>query len=71
MEHIINKRIVKIIFILFMLVVNLYFISLPSIRMYLDYGIVIEVSSVTVDDLPSPAFTISRIGADGLLVKST
>ena len=66
MEHII--KMIKIIFIFSMLVVNLLFISLPSIKMFLKGGIVIEVSTETLDDLPSPAFAISRIGADELLV---
>ena len=66
MEHLI--KMIKITFIFSMLAVNLLFISLPSIKMFLKGGIVIEVSTETLDDLPSPAFAISRIGADELLV---
>ena len=51
-----------------MLLINILFISLPSIKKYLEKGIVIEVSTESLEDLPSPAFTISRIGADGRYV---
>ena len=64
MEHLIN-RFLKTVFVVSMLMINIIFISIPSIRKYFEYGIVIEVSSVTLNDLPSPAFTISRIGSDG------
>ena len=56
---------VKILFVVSMLTVNIWFITLPSIKMYFDYGIVIEVSTETLDDMPSPAFTVGRIGPDG------
>ena len=56
----------KIIFIFILLVVNLLFVSIPSIDKYLKRGIVIEVSTVSLNNLQSPAFTFSRIGPDEL-----
>ena len=48
-----------------MFVANFLFISKPSIEKYFENGIVIEVSITSMDDLPSPAFTMMRVGPDG------
>ena len=49
-----------------MLVFNILYVSKPSIEKYFERGIVIEVSTASLYDLPSPAFTISRMGPDGM-----
>ena len=67
MEQLI-KKITKTIFIFSMLLVNIIFVSKPCIEKYFEGGIVLEVSIVSLDNLPSPAFTISRTGPDGWLV---
>ena len=61
-----TKRILKIISIFLLLLINLIYVSIPSINKYLDHGIVIEVSTASLNDVSSPAFTFSRIGPDEL-----
>ena len=69
MEQLI-KKILKTFFIFSMLLVNIIFVSKPCIEKYFEGGIVIEATVVSLNDIPSPAFTISRLGPDGMLVFS-
>ena len=62
------EKIIKIFFIFSMFVVNIIYVSEPSIKKYFERGIVIEVSTVSLDNIQSPAFTFSRRGPDELLV---
>ena len=59
------KRIIKTLFILIMLVLNLLYVAGPLIKKYLESGIMFEESTVTQHNLVSPAVLIGRLGSDG------
>ena len=59
------KKNMKTLFILTMLVLNIYNVAWPLTAKYLSFGIMIEVSTVTPDTLMTPAVSIGRIRSDG------
>ena len=56
------KRIIKIIFILTMLVLNIIYVALPSIQKYLEEEIMIEVENISPENLDPPAISFATIG---------
>ena len=58
-------KLIKKLFIVIMLCLNITYIAIPSIQKFLDKGIFIEVSTETPESLVFPAVTIARIGQDG------
>ena len=59
-----SKRIIKILFILLLLSINVWKIIIPSIDKYLEQGILIEVSTDELDGLIPPDITICRETSD-------
>ena len=59
------KRVIKTLFILIMLVLNLLYVAGPLIEKYLESGIMFEESTVSHQNLLSPAVLIGRLGSDG------
>ena len=55
-----TRRILKTIFVILLLTINVWQIILPSIRKYLEHGILLEVSTDEFDGLVPPAITICR-----------
>ena len=58
------KRIIKILFILLLLSINVWKIIIPSIEKYLEQGILIEVSTDELSGLIPPDITICRETSD-------
>ena len=59
-------QVVKKVFILIMLGINIWLVAKPSIEKFLDQGIMIEVSTDTPETLVHPAVTLGRIGPDSV-----
>ena len=58
-------KLIKKLFVVIMLCLNVTYIAIPSIQKFLDKGIFIEVSTETPESLVFPAVTIARIGHSG------
>ena len=59
-------QVVRKIFILIMLGVNIWFVAIPSIEKFLDQGIMIEVSTEKPERLVHPAVSFGRVGPDSV-----
>ena len=59
-----TKPILKGVFILSMLLINIWQISGPCTSRFLNYGVMIEVSSESPGSLLAPTLTVARIGPD-------
>ena len=51
------KRMIKIVFMVIMFIVNILYVALPAIEKYLEKGIMVEVSTVSLDHVVAPAVT--------------
>ena len=58
-------KLIKKLFVVIMLCLNITYIAIPSIQRFLNKGIFIEVSTETPESLVFPAVTIARIGQNG------
>ena len=58
-------KLIKKLFVVIMLCLNVTYIAIPSIQRFLNQGIFIEVSTETPESLVFPAVTIARIGHSG------
>ena len=54
------QKVSKIIFVTLLLIINAWIIIIPSIKKYLEHGILEEVSTDEYDGLVPPAITICR-----------
>ena len=59
-------QVVRNIFIVIMLGINILFVAIPSIEKFLDQGIMIEVSTEKPEKLVHPAVSFGRIGPDSV-----
>ena len=56
------KGIIKIMFILTMFVLNVWYVALPCITKYLDGGVMIEVDHISPESIEPPAITFATLG---------
>ena len=54
------KMIIKVLFILSMAIMDIYFVAYNCITKFLDDGIMIEVSTIRRDGIQAPAITLCR-----------
>ena len=56
------KRMLKTIFMVIMLLVNILYVARPTIEKYLEKGIMIEVSTISPEYVVAPAVTFIKRG---------
>jgi len=56
------KRMIKMVFMVSMLILNILYVARPTIEKYLEKGIMIEVSTVSPEYVVAPAVTFIKRG---------